>query len=73
MQFPSKEKLADRKALYLGKTIELLAMSDDPNPIEVGTKGTVHYVDDAGSLLVNWENGRNLNVCLDDGDQVRIL
>jgi hypothetical protein len=37
-------------------------MADDPCPIVPGTKGTVAYVDDAGTLHVDWDDGRTLGL-----------
>ena len=37
-------------------------MSDDPNPIEFGILGTVRGVDDAGQIMVAWDNGRGLSL-----------
>lgn len=44
-----------------GTRITLLGM-DDPQAPPVGTKGTVKGVDDAGDILVRWDNGSGLNV-----------
>lgn len=35
---------------------------EDPNPVPVGMLGTVEDVDDIGSLIVRWDNGRQLHV-----------
>ncbi len=43
--------------------VELLSMDDCQAP-PIGTKGTVRGVDDAGNLLVKWDNGSGLNVIL---------
>ena len=45
----------------VGSRVELRKM-DDPYAPPVGTLGTVQGVDDAGSLLMNWDNGSGLSV-----------
>lgn len=48
-----------------GSLIELRNMPDDPNPIPVGTRGTVRTavrVGDEWHISVDWENGRTLSV-----------
>ena len=44
-----------------GARMRLLKM-EDPNPVPVGTLGTVEDIDDIGSLIVQWDNGRQLHV-----------
>ena len=44
-----------------GTRICLDSMENDPQPIPSGTKGTVIAVDDAGQLLMKWDNGRSLS------------
>ena len=50
-----------RQVYPKGTRVRLLKM-DDPRPIPIGTLGTVLGVDDIGSLMVQWDNGRRLNV-----------
>ena len=59
---PSRETVARiRKQYPVGCRVELLRM-DDPQAPPIGTKGTVRYVDDIGSLGVAWDNGSSLQV-----------
>lgn len=51
-----------RRSYPPGTRIRLLEMSEDPNPVPVGSCGTVLAVDDAGQLLMQWDNGRNLSL-----------
>ena len=61
-RFPSHEVVERiRKQYPVGCRVELLRM-DDPQSPPVGTKGTVRYVDDIGSLGVAWDNGSSLQV-----------
>lgn len=63
----------------IGDRIELLAMPDDPSPIEPGTTGTVTDVTDTSFLRegsyqvsVNWDSPRSLMlVC--PPDRFRII
>lgn len=50
-----------------GDRIELAAMLDDPDPVPVGTKGTIKFVRQCGAgrkawlqIDVDWDNGRQL-------------
>jgi len=54
-----------------GMRIELIRMDDAQTP-PAGTRGTVVAVDDAGSLIVNWDNGSGLNA-IPGVDEFRVL
>lgn len=45
-----------------GTRICVDSMGDDPRPIESGTKGTVDWVDDIGTVHCNFDNGRRLGL-----------
>lgn len=69
---PNRETIEGLKKRYPeGTRVELVAMSDPYAPPK-GTQGTVTYVDDIGSLLVNWDNGSSLSVLYGE-DMVRII
>lgn len=44
-----------------GTRVKLIKMDDEQAPPK-GTVGTVRGVDDAGSIMVSWDNGSGLNV-----------
>jgi hypothetical protein len=55
-----------------GKRVELIAMNDDPYPLPAGTKGTVEYVDDMGTVRVKWDSGSTLGL-IPNVDEYRII
>ena len=50
---------AMRKLITPGMRIKLESMRD-PYAVPDGTLGTVDFVDDAGQIHVNWDNGSSL-------------
>ena len=58
-----------RREYPVGCRVELLQMDDATAP-PVGTMGTVTGIDDTGSIMVDWDNGSELN-CLYGIDRVR--
>lgn len=61
--FEAERRFVERmKRCYpTGTRIELEHM-DDPQAIPPGTRGTVQMVDDAGQLVMSWDNGRDLSL-----------
>lgn len=65
----SKNQIELIKKMYQeGTRIVLIKM--DSGEIDSGEAGTVCGVDDMGNVLVNWDNGRGLNL-LPDVDSFR--
>lgn len=64
-----KEELL--KKYPIGSRVKLLKMDDVQAP-PIGTLGTVIGIDDALSLLVNWDNGSGLNVVYGE-DKVEVV
>ena len=72
MQFPSKAEIERLRRQYPeGTKVELVSMSDKQAP-PAGTVGRVWGVDDAGSILVRWENGSSLSL-IPEADEFKVL
>lgn len=60
--FPARATVERIRREYpVGTHVELVCMNDAQAP-PIGTKGTVIGVDDAGSIMVHWDNGSSLSV-----------
>lgn len=66
MMIPSKRIVAGLRAEYPDGCRIVLDKMDDVQAPPVGTQGTVHGVDDTGSILVHWDTGSRLNVVYDE-------
>lgn len=56
-----REKLQRLREEYpVGTKVELIEMNDPYRDMPAGLKGKVAYVDDAGGIHINWENGSTL-------------
>ena len=61
MGFPNREIVGQLRREYpTGTRVELVMMDDEWAP-PTGTQGTVIRVDDAGSVMVHWDNGSSLS------------
>lgn len=60
------------KAKYTeGTRIELIHMYD-VQAVPSGTKGTVEFVDDMGTIHMHWDNGRTLGL-IEEVDEFKII
>ena len=62
--FPSEQYVKSIKKRYPAGTRIVLDSMDDPQAVPPGTKGTVKFVDDIGSIHCHWANGRSLAVVM---------
>lgn len=61
--FPSREEVGRLRSIYSpGRIVMLAEMHDEPQAPPRGTCGEIRGVDDAGSILVRWDNGSNLSL-----------
>ena len=61
---PGREELERMRNTYQsGTRIELVHMEDEPRSDMVpGLRGTIEGVDDAGNIMVRWDNGSTLSL-----------
>ena len=60
---PSRDEIeALQKKYPSGTLLLLIRMVVDPNPVEPGTIGEITTIDDAGHLIIRWQNGRCLSL-----------
>ena len=46
----------------IGKKIELILCTDEFTALTPGTQGIINYVDDTGTVFVDWDNGSSLGL-----------
>ena len=59
--FPSKETDLRLEVQYPQATrVELICMEDPYSKLKPGDQGTVSFVDDIGTIHINWDSGSSL-------------
>jgi hypothetical protein len=46
----------------IGRRIELIDCTDEFTPMRPGSQGIISYIDDIGTVFVNWDNGSALGL-----------
>ena len=62
MKYPNKENIEMLRKMYPAGTKIVLEAMDDVQAPPVGTIGTVDGVDDAGQIMMTWQNGSSLSL-----------
>ena len=71
-QRPTREQVERLRRQYPAGTRITLHSMDDPQAPPPGTKGTVAYVDDMGTIGIEWDNGSALSL-IPGEDSFRML
>ena len=61
--FPTEKQVEKIKAMYpIGTRIKLISMDDPYSLIESGPEGEIKGIDDCGTFIMKWDNGRTLGL-----------
>lgn len=70
-EFPNKQTIERlRKTYPAGTRVELVSMNDPYTKLMPGEQETVQFIDDIGTIFVNWDCGSGLGVAYGE-DTVR--
>jgi Domain of unknown function (DUF4314) len=56
-----------------GARLRLVRCTDPHTRLRPGDEGVVNFVDSAGTVHVQWDNGSNLGLIRDDGDDFEVI
>jgi hypothetical protein len=71
--FPTREQTERiRQQFPVGTRVELVSMVDPYTALKPGDRGNVGFVDDTGTVFVDWDNGSKLG-CVYGEDVIRRL
>jgi len=73
MRNPSKEYLDIRRERLIGKRVRLICTTDDYTELRAGDEGRISFIDDLGTLFVEWDNGSGLGLLESAGDRFEVL
>jgi hypothetical protein len=52
-----------KESFYLlGKRVQLIYTNDEYTNLRSGDLGTINFIDDSGTVFVNWDNGSKLGL-----------
>lgn len=71
--FPSRETVERVRKIYpKGCRVKLVSMDDPYSSLKPGDIGTVRFVDDTGTVFVNWDCGSSLGIVYGEDQIVKI-
>lgn len=72
-KFPAREIVEQVRERYpSGTRVELVSMNDPYSKLKPGDQGTVNFVDDIGTVFINWDCGSSLGAVYGE-DVIKIV
>lgn len=72
MRTLSRERIQAMRTSLIGKRVALVHTSDPYTRLQAGTEGTVSFVDDIGTVFVDWDDGSSLGMVAGE-DSYRVI
>lgn len=57
----------------VGDRVRLIRCTDRYTGLAAGTEGVVRFIDDAGTVHVDWDNGASLGLVASAGDRFEVI
>jgi hypothetical protein len=57
----------------VGKRVRFISSTDTYTSLRSGDEGTIDYVDDIGTVFVQWDSGSNLGMVAEAGDRFAFI
>jgi hypothetical protein len=57
----------------VGKRVRLVRCDDPWTKLEPGEEGTISFIDDMGTVFVNWDSGSSIGLVYEAGDRYEVI
>ncbi|NBO55080.1 MAG: DUF4314 domain-containing protein [Actinobacteria bacterium] len=65
--------IARKRDRLVGQRVRLVFTDDKHTTLQAGDEGVVTFIDDIGTVFVDWDNGSSLGLVEDAGDRFEVL
>jgi hypothetical protein len=73
MMYATKEMIEAQRKRLIGKRVRLEYTNDRYTDLRSGDEGVVTFIDDTGTVFVDWDNGSGLGLIESAGDRYSVL
>ena len=73
MQYKSEAMIQRQRDRLVGARVRLVFTDDSHTNLKPGDEGRVAFIDDIGTVFVDWDNGSTLGLVEEAGDRYEVL